>query len=201
MLGTIAGGLPALIGVLLGLRLYTASLFVWLVVLAATAAAIGMVTGGRWLLRRRPVLGCGLINAAYALALLTTALATVLVTYVVLQVPVSVLGDPAVLQPGSDDLKHLKGAFAGAVSAFVATVWLKDIGEAKGGFWPSSHFQVGMRAAYEARKNDIPAGSAAEQAMLSDSVIDGHGKLDWGLRDRYRRARIVEAVLNPKPST
>ena len=147
------------------------------------------------------MLGCGLINAAYVLALLVTSLATALVSFIVLKVPDSVLGDPAALGADADGLKHLRGAFAGAVSTFVATVWLKDIGEAKGGFWPSSHFEAGMHAAHAALKNRIPPGSAAEQAMLSNSVVDEHGKLGWGLRDRYRRARILDGVLNPRPTS
>jgi len=197
LLGSAAIGLPALLGVVLGLRLYMGGLcWVGGALLAALACGAA-VWAGRAQLRRRPRLGCWLIDAAYVLAILVTALGTALVAWVVLNTPLSALGDTTGLSEDAE--KHLKGAFAGAVSTYVAVAWLKEIGDAKGAFWPSTHFRAGMAAAYE-RLNPKPASdTAAWEAIFSDTVT-GHGNLGWDRAARHARAAILAAFLAAPPA-
>lgn len=191
-LGGAASGLPALLGVAAGIMVYLGGL-AWWAGLALTLVALGaIVAGGERLLATRPGLGRWMIEASYLVAVAVTALGTALVAVVVLNTPLSVFGDASGLR--DDEIKQLSSAFAGAVSAYVALLWTKDIGDQKGALWPATRFQAAMKRAH-AVLSPPPAPSSQVFDAMSSSNVRGHGDLGWGFAARGVRAGILAAYL------
>lgn len=182
-------GLPALVGVMLGIRSYIGgSSWIW--------ACVGMIVGaavlmrlGRAMMQRWPRAGRWLIEAWVLSAIGVAALAAAFILWLG-------IASPAFLGiAGTDDAKKaISGAFVGAVTTYVALVSTKDISEATGYFWPSTQFKAGMREAYEALANKPDGASVTSEAMFEDAVT-GHGPLGWGFRARGIRARILAGFL------
>jgi hypothetical protein len=192
-----AAALPALFGVMVGIVVYLGG-WMWWIGLAVVIAGLWWIVGaGERMLATHPHRARWMIECSYLLALGVTALGTLVVAVVVLRVPLSVFGDLTGLQ--EKEVSQLSSAFAGAVSAYVAIVWTKDIGDAKGAFWPGTRFQVGMEQVY-ARLRVTPATGHPVIDALSSSIVPGHGDLGWGFAARGVRAGILAAYLAAQPS-
>jgi hypothetical protein len=189
-LGNASKGLPALLGVMLGIRSYTGgSSWIWGCIAMILAAAV-LMRLGRAMMHRWPRVGRWLIEVWVLAAIGVAALAAAFILWLGLAPLPAFIGIA-----GSDDAKKaISGAFVGAVTTYVALVWTKDVSDATGYFWPSAQFKVGMSEAYEAMANKPAGGSATSETMFEDTVT-GHGGLGWGFHARGIRAGILADFL------
>jgi hypothetical protein len=189
-------GLPALIGVLFGLKIYAEGWNFARCILALLAFSVLALCSGQAAMRHVPRIGFLLIELWVLSAVAVTALATALIMWITLDVSLTWLID--VSRFTKDELKTLSGAFVAAVSTYVALVWTKDIGDAKGWFWPSTQFKSAMDKAYKALAPEPALGSSVYQAAYQD-VVAGHGNLGWSLPARRTRAGILADYLAAHP--
>jgi hypothetical protein len=192
-LGNFGQGLPALLGVGLGIRLYT-DWRTWLVIcIGALALDIALLVIGRSLARRHPVEGGWIIESWILSPILITAFVTALIIWLTARGLPSVFGH----DPDTEVQKTLASTFVGAVTAYAAIVWTKDISDGAGIFWPSTQFRAAMKSVQmslpDARK--APANSVERQAMFSDEVEVHPKVVGWGFNARRRRARLVQLFL------
>jgi hypothetical protein len=194
---SVIAGLPALIGVVLGVKLYAEG---WpfapyiLIPLLGALIALGL---GRRAMRGSPRIGALLIELWIVSAVAITSLATAFIMWITLDASLAWLIDTSKFS--ADKLKTLSGAFVAAVSTYIALVWTKDIGDAKGFFWPSTQFKSAIASAFETL-NPEPAGTTEVfQAAYLDVVV-GHGNLGWSLPARWTRAGILANYLAHPPA-
>jgi hypothetical protein len=191
-LGNASAGLPALLGVLLGIRAYTGGLYWILVCVALIAVGAGANWGGKAGLHRWPQTGAWLIEIWILATIGVAALATSFIVWIAVASP-ALFGNPS-----DPETKVISAAFVGAVTAYVALVWTKDISEAKGYFWPSTQFKDGMKQAYERLARKPKEGDTVFEAMFEDSVV-GHGALGWDFSARKTRAKILSDFVSREP--
>lgn len=182
-------GLPALIGVVLGLKLYADPV--------PTAYCVGALIviayGARWIafaiMHRMPRLARWLIELWILSAIGVTALGTAAVTWLTLNASLALLFDTSRL--AADQLKTMTAAFVTAVTTYIALVGTKDIGDATGFFWSSGAFKTAMAKAYanlpDAKK---PQGPTKEYAAIFLDAVPGFGPIGWGFSARGMRAKI-----------
>jgi hypothetical protein len=185
-------GLPALIGVIGGLKLYVEGTRFAPYVLGALALAFGAVVAGHFAMRWVPRIAFFLIELWIVSAVAVTALATAIVMWVTLDVSLAWIVDLSEINV--DSVKTLKGAFVAAISTYVALVWTKDIGDAKGFFWPSTQFKNAIDKAFRRLQPQPPGTSEAYAAAYLD-VVGGHGNLGWSLPACWIRATIFSRNL------
>jgi hypothetical protein len=196
-LGNFTRGLPALLGVVFGIRVYTGGLE-WLVICAALlAAAIAALTVGRAVIKRYPVAGGWIIETWIMSPICATALSTALIVWL------SALGLPTIFgsEPDEDIRKSVAATFVGAVTTYAAIVWTKDIEEGTGIFWPSTQFKTALAAVQKELSNAgraPPGGSIDRQAMVSDIVETSPKIVGWDFSARRRRARMVQEYIGSK---
>jgi hypothetical protein len=183
-------GLPALAGVLLGIRLYTGGrVWNWRAALVLAIAWVVMLLGRR-LVRRRPRLGAWVIESWIVSAVLVTAFVTELLL-------VLALNDwlPAILgQASGKALEKLSATLVGAVGTFTALVWTKDIADAKGYFWPSTQLRHALRSLYATLKVK-PVGNGTEYSAFFLDAVPDTDITGWSFPDRRARAGIVSRFL------
>jgi hypothetical protein len=181
-------GLPALLGVVLGLKLYVdpipTAYYVATMMMAAFAA--------RWIafatIHRVPRVARWLIELWILAAIGVTAVATAGVTWVTLNATLGFLFDTSHIDV--KQLEKMTTAIVTALTTYVALVWTKDIGDAKGFFWPSTAFKTAMAKAYS-MLTAKPVGTTKEyEAMFMDTVTN-HGNIGWGFGARGIRAKIL----------
>lgn len=196
-------GLPALIGVFMGLKLYlqgrgfAVGVPIALLVIAFSSRTLGLAIVNKYTKVARWALEIWILAA-----IAVTAFATALVMWISLDFPLKYILDTSVVP--TDQVKTISGSFIGAITTYTALVWTKDIGDAQGMFWPSTQFKNAMNVAYQnlpaAQKPD--GASVTYQAMYQDTVA-GHGNIGWNFEARGIRANIVSnyvANLNPNPN-
>jgi hypothetical protein len=190
----VVAGLPAFIGVILGLRLAVEGCTLLFYVGALLVAAVLALNLGYSLMSRFPRVAGWLIEIWILSAIAVTACATA----AVIAISFRGLLDKVV---GIDQLsgeraKTVSTALIGAVTTYVALAWTKDIGDAKGYFWPSTHFKNAMQDAYDALVNKPGNDSQVFEAMFSDNVRD-HGDIGWDFAARRIRSRILSEFIQP----
>jgi hypothetical protein len=180
--GNAARGLPALIGVLWGIYLYTPDWsrfwypFVTLVV-ARIFLGLGRAAMGRW-----PLLGWMLIELWIVAAISVMALGTVAVLWLT-------VNSPNWFPLDEPERKAISGALVGAVTTYIAVLWTKEIQDGSGPFWPGTQFRSAVRSAF-ADPARVPKGDTrARDAIDEDRVREGLE--GWGLSARLQRARIL----------
>lgn len=197
-LGSAVSGIPAFVGGLLGIRIFTSGAGWFFATLLMIALAALSATIGSNMLSTQPRLGRWLIEVWIFAAVGVTALATTLIIHVALEQLPSWLIGSAPLDKAT--LKEVSSTLLGAVSAIVALAWTKDIGDAKGFFWPSTQFKSGMAAAYK-RLPRKPAGNGTpDEVRVYNAIFDDHimgekGEVGWSLSARGLRAEIVAGYL------
>jgi hypothetical protein len=190
-------GLPMLLGVVGGLKLYVDGWHFVPYVAVPLVVAIGAVLLGHALMRYRPRLAWVLIELWVLSAIAVTAFATAFLMWVSLDATFGWIGDISVIT--AENLKTLKTAFATAVSTYVALAWTKDIGDGKGMFWPNTQFKAAMSEAYNSL-NPKPAGTSTVYQAIFQDVVAGHGNLGWSFAARGVRAGIFSRWLAmPEP--
>jgi len=195
IIGTATTGLPALAGVLLGIRTFTGNGY-WLAGdLAIVAVGYALLGIGNLILPSSPRIGRWFVEVWIISSIGTMALATYAILYISLKDLPNWLGPVA----GDERTKAVTSAFAGAITAYIALVWTKDITEGQGHFWPSTQFKNGLERAWKKMTRQPQPGSIARQAMFDD-YIEGEGDVGWDFSDRQKRADIVDRFLQGDPS-
>jgi hypothetical protein len=185
-------GLPALVGVVLGLKLYVegrgfAPWIVGMLVIPVIALLIA-----RAVMHKYPRFGSILIEIWILSAVGVTALATALIIWVGLNAPFTWIVDTSALK--AEDVKAISSSFLAAISTYVALVWTKDIGDAKGFFWPSTQFKSAMALAFKRLTPEPPGTAPVYQATYQD-VVENYGNLGWKFSARRQRAKIFADYL------
>ncbi|MBY5827120.1 hypothetical protein [Rhizobium leguminosarum] len=184
--GAASAGLPALIGVLLGIRTFTGGWYwvaadVALIAIAYLASAAGSSMMATW-----PKTGRWFIEAWILSSIGVMALATM----VVLQIGLAPLPIWLGTVTGSEETKSVTGAFAGAITTYVALIWTKDIADAKGYFWPSSRFKKALNDLYD-RLRPPPANETPQYQVLFDDYIVDEGLVGWDFAGRAKRSALL----------
>jgi hypothetical protein len=198
-------GLPALFGALGGICLYVFNLLkpnfflpfsIQLICLAAIAIISLFV--GKHLLGRHPKLGFVVLELWLLLAIAITSATTFLILWIG---KVSLKWFPDL---GDDDSKAVAGVLGGAVTAFFAVLWTKDIEEGKGFFWSSSHFKKALGTSLAKRQLTPERNSKEYEAIYYDRVSGNNEPNGWGFVARWKRAKIISRYLRgkakPKPT-
>ncbi|WP_395017495.1 hypothetical protein [Dongia sp.] len=188
-LGSAIKGLPALLGVILGIRMYTGGLLPAQLCIGIAGGAVVSMLAGRGIMHRWPSIGRWLIEIWILAAVAMIAVATLAVLWLSNTSLIPVLGSR---DPEAD--KTIASTFVGAVTAYMALLWTKDIGDGTGAFWPSTQFKRGMADAFKLMPNKPVGGSQLSEAMFED-VVEGYGDLGWGFRARGVRAKLLAAGL------
>lgn len=192
-LGNFGQGLPALLGVALGIRVYTGGRVWFGICVAVLAVAVVAIAGGLHVMARRPVAGAWIIEFGILAPICVTALVTSLIVWM------SAIGLPSIFgqEPDEEVRKTLASTLVGAVTAYAAIVWTKDISDETGLFWPSTHFKAGMKAVQIAliAERRAKADTIAFQAIFNDQVESSPKILGWDFNARRRRAAIGPNLL------
>jgi hypothetical protein len=187
-------GLPALAGVALGIRLYSGGPTWRLAAGVLLLLSWAVMVAGRLILKSHTSAGAWLIESWIASAVLVTAFVTNLVLFLTLSE-----WFPAILGNASGKtLEKLSDTLVGAVTAFTALVWTKDIADAKGYFWPSTQFKYGLEALYE-RLAKKPEGGTVEYDAIFMETVANRDIEGWSFPSRRARAKIVADYLARNP--
>lgn len=185
-------GLPAFAGVVLGIFLFGwdwsgAPLFV---LIALTGLAIIAVIAGHALMRY-PYVALGLFQVWLVSVVIVTALVTAFVMFVSIS---------AEHWFGGDDRGKLIGsALIGAVTAYLAAIWLDGIKDSTGPFLPGAQFKMAM--ARLAKPFETPARSAEMPNDIyahctEEKVVGGPGGWEFGAC--LKRAAAIDAFMKAR---
>jgi len=184
----IVAGLPALIGVILGLRLATEGFPFLFYVGVLFGIAFLALHLGYGLMSRFPRFAGSSIEIWIFSAIAVTAFATATVILISFRGALDcVVG---LKQLSGEQAKTVSTALIGAVTTYVALAWTKDIGDAKGYFWPSTHFKKAMETAYGELVTKPGNDTQTYEAMFLDTVR-GHGPIGWDFKARRIRSGIL----------
>lgn len=187
---------PALMGVIWGVFAYVYGGFWWIAGIGV--AACGAAWFGKKQLAHSPRAGLFFIELSIGAAITVMALTTSVVAWI------GVHADS--IFPGSSELQHtLGGALTGAVTTFFAALWTKDVENAEGALWPSTHFKKGLVGAFGDRpgsRSRVPRDTRVYDAVFLDHVR-GEGEKPgfdtWGYEARWTRAQIINEWLKANP--
>jgi hypothetical protein len=118
------------------------------------------------------------------------------VTWITIDTPINYLFSTATLT--ADESKTISGVFVGAVSTYVALVWTKDIGDAKGLFWPSTRFYSAVGKLFK-RLTPRPPNTSVEYAACYLDTVEGYGDIGWDFMARFRRAKVLANYIRQHP--
>lgn len=185
-LSSVTRGLPGLIGVLFGILLYAQqSIQPVLVPAILLFGTLGLLLVGNRLIIGRPRLALACIELWALSALCITALVTQGLLWLT-------VASPGWFALPAGELDAVKGALIGAVTAYFAGVWIKDIQDNKGPFLASTQFQAASREF--GIHHGIKGDSVYAEACYSETVRTGIS--GWGILSRWRRARLLAAYLS-----
>jgi hypothetical protein len=186
LLNKFAQGLPALLGVIGGIYIFYLN-GIWLILpIVVYGLAWLLMTKGSKLLGTRPFYGWILIELWVFAAISILAISTIIILWL------TVNADS--LAPVSSEIqKTVSGALVGAVSAFFAILWTKDIESGKGYFWPNSKFKQALKDHF--KKLNATEFEELYYAVYNDVAFDKSFE-GWGFIERKKRALIVESHLS-----
>lgn len=190
--GNLLAGLPALVGVLLGLKLYVEGRAVAVVIVVLFGVAAVALTVAESLMYRFPRVAAAVLELWFLSAVAVTALATAFVTWASFGTPLGWIVNASILT--AEQLKTVQGAFVGALSAYIALVFTKDIGDAKGNFWTSTQFKKIIGKASQQLVSQPVHTSPAYAAIYLDTV-EGYGNIGWGFKARRIRAKVLSDFI------
>lgn len=200
VLSNAAKGLPILVGVLLGIFLYTRGLPIsaWLP-LVALGVAFFSLRLGRKVIRKCPFLGWLIIELWVIAAVSVMAVTTTVILW--LTVTASTW-----FPLEEKERQAVSGALVGAATAYAAVLWTRDIQNARGYFWTGTQFHKALKDAFDNNEPHAPKDNTrAYEVVILDhvppvpdevqglfargcnKVIDG-----WGFNARRCRACILE---------
>lgn len=180
--------LPALVGALMGLKLFVEGLkFAYLPISLVAVAALSL-WAGRWAFPRYPAMGRALIEIWVLSAVGVISLATAAILWVTVNAPVAAFVDTSVLD--KDSLEAVSTTFVGAVTAYIGFVWTKDAEDGSGFFWPSGQFRMTIAKAFQTL-TPVPVGtSRVFAACFRGSIPGNEGTVGWDFADRTLRTSV-----------
>jgi hypothetical protein len=180
-------GIPSLVGVLLGIILYRPVILWVLVISAITIISIIFLWRGRKVIGERPQEGRMFIEVWVLSAIAVMSLCTLGNLWLTVNAPSLIPGEEA-------EVNAVSSTLVGAVTAFLAILWTKDIEQTTGPFWPSTQFKKAISAAFstEAKK---PNGDTREYEAIFEDYVRNNGPSGWDFTARHDRARILEDYL------
>jgi hypothetical protein len=175
-------GLPAILGVMIGIILYP-RFNVWLVVIYLAIFLLSWIclTLGERIMRLNPLVGWCLIELWICSTIPITALTTRGILYLTIHSP------SYFSIPDKETVAALSSALVGAVTAFFALLWTKDIAESDGDFSPQTKFKAAIQKSY---KHLHPINDRKKWEAVYNDTVRG-GPSGWDLSARYQRARIL----------
>jgi hypothetical protein len=182
LLGNAAKGLPALVGILSGIVLY------WLGMRALWQPFLAIALGylflfiGRFSLGKAPLLGWLFIELWVIASIGVLALGAALVLHLTIILP-------RVISSQGEEGKTIAGALVGAVTAYLAILWTKDIQEANGPFWPGTQYKNAIGAAFAAPEVAPKGATLQWEAIYLDRLQNG--VTGWGFSARFQRSLIM----------
>ncbi|WP_027040354.1 hypothetical protein [Mesorhizobium ciceri] len=138
------------------------------------------------MMHSQPGIGRWFIEVWIVASVGVMSIATALILWIGLEPLPSFLG----VVSDADAIKFVTGAFAGAITTYVALVWTKDISDSKGFFWPSFQFKQAIGNAYGMMVLKPAPATRAREAMFDDT-IEGLGAVGWDFDGRGTRAKIL----------
>jgi hypothetical protein len=189
VVGNAGKGLPSLIGVLWGISLYRPdllSLFVWLQPVAVIVVAILFLLLGRKVIGHLPLLGWVFLEFWILASISVMAVTTVIILLITIKAQ-------SFFPFGEEERKAISGALVGAITTYLAILWTKDIQDASGFFWPSTQFKNALSSAFNS--HPLKPNTPEMDAVYEERVHASGGPIGWGLRERFKRARILQEYL------
>ena len=188
--GNLTKGLPSLIGVLWGIYLYKPG-FSWAFqILLVLALSMVCLKVGQSLLGKNPVAGWVFIELWVFSAIALVAASTLGILWLTVNAP-------SFLSVDKSQQDAVAGALVGAVTAFLAILWTKDIEDASGPFWPSTQFKKGLASAFGTESLSPPQDSRARDVVYEERVR-AKGPKGWGFTARRERAYILQEFLKKR---
>jgi hypothetical protein len=181
-------GLPALVGVVLGVYLFASPLkyAIWLPLLALAVLSV-VLSIAHGVFNERPMLGLALTEPWTLTAVALVATLTGIVLWMTVNLE-TLVGLPAT------DAKAVSGALIGAFTTFAATAWIKEIQEANGLFVASGQAKLHFQG-FAAHHKLIGDNVARELCESETAVAKGIEVKGWGMTARWQRARMLQAFL------
>jgi hypothetical protein len=187
LFGKATKGVPSVIGVLWGIFLYVPGVdWAWYLV-TVMVVALFLLWVGRKCLVRYPLIGWILIEFWVLSAISVVALSTAGILWLTVNAP-------SFFPIREAEQKAVAGALVGAVTAFLAVLWTKDVEEATGPFWPSTQFKKGLSSAFSSAPG-APAGDTRAWDAVYEERVREQGPAGWGFIARYERALILRKHL------
>ena len=190
-------GLPSVVGVLGGIVLYTTKAAgpAWLLPAAGYVGAV-LLLGAAWcLVTRHPRAAVLLAETWVVSAVCVTALATQALLWVAACADVWT-------GTTTDDQEAVKGALVGAMAAYFAGAWLKEIQESKGPLLPRG--QCRSLLSRFGTSHNITGDTVYQEACFEDEVrqVDSRERIvGWGIRSRWRRGYWCASYLSDAAGT
>jgi hypothetical protein len=175
-------GLPSLIGVIAGVKLYTASDFCGWVILSLIFISVFLLMKlGKRLTPKNPRLGMILIELWILSSICIVALSTAFIVWLSIQ-------SSEWFNVPKEEIKIVTGAFIGAITTFFAATWTADISKGNGYFWPTTHLKEAFLSF------QLTGDTKFVEAATADRVREG-GPKGWGFNSRWQRASILAEYL------
>lgn len=192
MLGNVAKGLPALLGVVGGILILVAGTRWVLWALGGIGVALACRWFGQRLIGWAPIAGFAFIELWILAAISIMALGTAGILWLTVHSPQWFDGEP------EEKKDAVSGALVGAVTAYLAILWTEDISKGEGWFWPSTQFKSALSEAYTNHPKCPAAATKEHDAIYLDRVRE-NGPDGWGFVARLKRAKIINTYLS-KPA-
>lgn len=192
VLGNATQGLPPLVGVVGGIAIYSSAGELWWLPALIFFGSLGPLLIGKKIVGKTPRLGCGLLELWVASSVSLIALSTMLVLWLTVNASDFIGGD-------ENRQQAISGALVGAVTAYLAILWVKDIQESKGPFWTGTQVKAAIQHSFK----DAPRAPAADtlewEAVWAERVRN-NGPSGWSLAARWGRCNILARYLRKKAS-
>lgn len=186
LFGNAAQGLPALIGVLWGITSYSPTLHRWWIPTLTLVGAFALMYTGKRLIGPKPVVGWLFIEGWGIAAVSIVALGTMFVLWLTLHAA-------DLVQRTEEEEKAISSALIGAVTAYLAVLWVKDIQAGDGPFWAGTQFKEAVQAAFKDPPR-APAVDTREWDAVWEPRVRDNGPVGWGLTARWKRAKILTNI-------
>lgn len=182
-------GLPALVGVAMGVYLFASPLkyAIWLPLLVIAVLSV-VLSAAQGVFNEKPVLGLVLTEPWTLAAVSLVATFTGIVLWMTVNLE-TLVGLP------DKDAKAVSGALIGAFTTFAATAWIKEIQETSGALVTSGQAQSHFKAFVI--HHEIEGDTVARELCENETAIaKGVEVTGWGFKARWQRARLMQEFLD-----
>jgi len=171
-------GIPSLLGVVLGVWLYSSDNFAyWFYVLAVFIFSIVFLFIGRYLVKSAPMISVIFIELWVIAPIILVAISTAVIVWITIK-------SPSWFSGSETEVNAVTGAFIGAITAYLAAAWTDDIASGDGIFWPST--QIKQAFLKFELIGDTLERQAAQDMRVHEKDIEG-----WGVLASWKRAAIL----------